>query len=134
FLYRCFFNTRVLHRCDAGISRFVMEKNGKVFGCPAASMYNFLELINLDYHRQLESQIREQKNQCLNCPVFFLCGGECRIESINYDGKNPILCEFKKELIGLAMYIKLVTLFDYFSVFQEIYEFCEEKSKRKYAI
>lgn len=131
FLYRCFFNIRVLHRCDAGISRFTIEKNGKGFGCPAASMYDFLELNDLNYRRQLESQIREQKKQCAKCPVFFLCGGECQIEEIHYKGKNVLLCELKKELIGLAMYIKLVTLFDYFSIFQEIYEFCEEKSKRK---
>lgn len=131
FLYRCFYNTRVLHRCDAGISRFTIEKNGKVFGCPAATMLNFLELADIDYQHHLESQIREQKDRCAKCHVFFLCGGECQIERINYNGQNKILCEFKKELIGLAMYIKLVTLFDYFSIFQEIYEFCEEKSKRK---
>ena len=38
YIYRCLINSRTLNRCDAGISRFTINNDGKIFECPAQSL------------------------------------------------------------------------------------------------
>lgn len=129
FIYRCFLNLRVLNRCDAGISRFTIEEENKIYGCPAASMYPSFEITSLNPKSQLKKQIFN--NNCQKCEFFYFCGGECEIEFYLHNKKNEVMCYFKKKLIALAMYLKLVVLFEYPETFYDIYSFCQEKMNRK---
>lgn len=131
FVYRCFLNVRVFHRCDAKISRFTLEEGDKLYGCPASTIYSSLKITTLDFKRYLNQQINSNKN-CEKCTFFYYCGGECEIERIIHIGKiNNIMCGYKKELIKFAMYLKLFSLFEYPKVFLEINSFCQKKMNRK---
>ena len=70
---------------------------------------------------------------CSKCEAYFYCGGECEVERINKNGLNYKMCEFKKTLIYYAMYLKIYLIRNEFEMFEEIYEFCEEKNKRNRA-
>ncbi len=132
FIFRCFLNVRVLNRCDAGITRFTIDEDDKIYGCPASSVIPSCDLDNLDIKKMLSKQIEINKKICSNCEFFYYCGGECEIERFLHNGKNnEIICLYKKGLIRFAMYLKLFTLFEYPNIFLEIYSFCKEKKNRK---
>lgn len=132
FIFRCFLNVRVLNRCDAGITRFTIDENDKIYGCPASTIIPNQNIEFLNTKNQLSEQIGLNKHLCSNCEFFYYCGGECEIERILHNNKNnEIMCKYKKGLIKFAMYLKLFALFEFPNIFLEIYSFCQEKMNRK---
>lgn len=105
YLNRAFGRQMVLNRCDAGISRFSVDIDGKIYGCPALSMFKdkCLTKIGVLYSKE---RFLQQAHQCLDCDFKIFCGGSCEVEVADgADLKN--MCNFKKHLILLANYLQL---------------------------
>lgn len=110
FLRRVTLNINVLGRCDAGIGRFALAGDRKIYCCPAAAfikdgMVGDLENgINQSKIRAMWSKLHNSK--CDNCAAVGACGGECKIVSYNrynnFDGIDAKMCRIKRHLYDLA--------------------------------
>lgn len=129
FLYKMFGNLRVGNRCDYLIKRFTVDLDGKIYGCPAASEYKELSVNNPSKILQKE-ELRRQFNECSNCEMKYLCGGECLLEIIRSGGTRKFVCELKKEVIKLTSYLKIYCLRNYPDFYKKIEKFCNEKKAR----
>ncbi|MDE7165018.1 MAG: radical SAM protein [Clostridiales bacterium] len=110
FLRRVTLNVNVLGRCDAGIGRFALAGDKKIYCCPAAAH------IDGGIVGDLENGINQSKirlmwsklynTMCGGCEASGACGGECKIVSYNrygnFDGIDSIMCKIKRHIYGLA--------------------------------
>lgn len=125
FIYRTFLNQRTVNRCDALISRFCVDTDGIIYGCPALSEAKGCSELN-NIRSNLEANIKT----CKDCEVFFYCGGECMVEYKLNNCNNLKMCEFKKMLIYYAMYLKVYFINYKFDLYLKVYSFCQKKSLR----
>lgn len=102
YLNRSFANSRVVTRCDACITRFAVDINGLVSGCPANQGSFNLEDSLVENSVNVEGK---ERYSCVECPFKFWCGGECQVVLATKKKPNPILCKFKKHLIVLAGFL-----------------------------
>lgn len=102
YLTRSFANSRVVTRCDACITRFAVDINGLVSGCPASQ-----GSYNLEDSLVENSVILEERERCFctECPFKFWCGGECQVVLASKKRPDSVLCKFKKHLIVLAGFL-----------------------------
>ncbi len=135
FIHRIVLNQRTLLRCDAGLSRFVLDDGGEIYACPASfGKKDFL--LGIDFKIDFEKSEVLFKNQvnpseCANCDFRHFCGGECPLEKSLSGGVNQVMCLYKSHLILLAMYFAL-TLYEHNKEsFFQIRDFCEEVDQRK---
>lgn len=134
FIIRAFLGTRCIVRCDAGLSRFTLDTDGSIFGCPSAFGNESLQIGNngLIKTEKLESIFMNQidNNDCNMCSMRYFCGGECVIEkTLNSMKCNQLMCIFKKHLILLSVYLNL-ELQKNRKVYMDIYNFCSEVLSR----
>lgn len=137
FILRVILNLKVLTRCDAGLGRFSLSADGKIYVCPGG--VDILELVvgtlekGIDKTKSNEfwKTLTERKN-CKSCFARFVCGGECMINAYytNQDLKSvdSIMCNLKIHLYKLALlYNHAIKDSKYGNV---IYSSCIEKSNR----
>lgn len=106
YLCRAFGKQITINRCDAGISRFALDLDGNIYGCPAMTMNKELSIQTLGKNYAKDVLLKSAK-MCENCDFKIFCGGECAIEYVQF-GIREDMCRFKKHLILLANYIQLI--------------------------
>ncbi len=137
FLLRTITGSKVLTRCDAGIGRFSLSSNGKIYACPAA--VDIEELAIGDIENGLDMNIRDKlwnnllnKDKCGNCYAKFVCGGACLVNSYytngTINGVDNVICELNRHLYKLALHLNyMISKTIYYDV---IYKGCIEKTER----
>lgn len=134
FMKRIFLNQRCLIRCDAGIGRLSLNDDNKIYVCPSA--YEFEEFIIGDIHsinRDKQSRIFDllcKRNYCDKCNVKYICGGECLVEAKLSGGINSVMCEYKKILILLSIYLVESLKTDNYNEYINLLKFVMEIDKR----
>ncbi|MDE6401415.1 MAG: SPASM domain-containing protein, partial [Clostridiales bacterium] len=97
-------------RCDAGIGRFALAGDKKIYCCPAAAGIKDGEIGDLENGIR-RSEILKTWNKlnnpaCSGCAARGACGGECKIVSYNrygsFDGVDPTMCKIKRHLYKLS--------------------------------
>ena len=138
FIFRLVLNYKVETRCDAGFARFFLAPDKNIYTCPAATgknnfiVGNLLQGINKEKINQFFA-LQHFRNQCMNCSIRYLCGGECLVvsSSINpsFSFADPYMCAYKKELVYLAAYI-VNEIRKNPDIYDKICNFCIEKMNR----
>ena len=97
-------NSKLNRRCEAGIARFSLGIDGKIYPCTPAS-----------YHKELEmtkEQIENGENniyfnyypkKCENCIAKNVCGSDCYVQ-LYENSLNDSLCIFKRNIFMLSLY------------------------------
>ena len=138
FLFRIFANNAVSSRCDAGFGKFSLDSDLNIYTCAGAVGIENLKIGSLSCGINQELGLELQKttiynDSCQKCKFKILCGGECLVVKETSKGvANKELCEIKKHLMQLAIYLKGEFIFLYNDLYQEIMKFLEEKANRFY--
>lgn len=137
FLLRTILNQKVSTRCDAGIGRFSLTKDGSIYVCPGAIGINELKVGRLEggisYKRRDKFyKVLTERRNCDNCFARFVCGGECMVSSYysykEIDEVDTVMCKLKKHLYKLALLFN--NLIGKTVYYETIYLACIEKTKR----
>lgn len=132
FMYRCLMNYRTLNRCDAGVSRFAVDGDGKIYNCAPMSISKYNQS-NLNSFDNLKKQVDRLMNECRKCSFKYICGGECEVVHKMHNKNDKIMCKFKKHLIINAVYISIISKNILNNItYSELIDFCIEKSNREY--
>ncbi len=137
FILRTILGQSVSARCDAGIGRFSLAPDGKIYACPGA--IDIDEFIVGDYKKGIDTDKRDafwkiltERSKCDYCFARFICGGECMVSSYYTYGKldkvDKTMCELKKHLFKLSLLFNQVMKQSQYYV--SIYNACIEKVKR----
>ena len=129
YLNRAFGRNITINRCDAGISRFALDVDGRIYGCPASSINkeNAYEIMDKTISKK---NLFNQANRCLDCDFKLFCGGECEVELKTNNNLSLSMCKFKKHLILLANYIQFVCQRDNPSMDIKLHDFVYKKQAR----
>lgn len=135
FLHRVILNQRTILRCDAGLSRFALDKDGVIYACLASSLmdeFSIGKCFDVDFSKSKE-MFDNQTNSplCHECDFRYLCGGECPVEKRLSNGINKIMCRYKSHLILLSIYFALTLFERNQNTFFELRDFCLEVNARK---
>ncbi len=111
FLKRIVLRSAVYGRCDAGIGRFSLASDKKIYFCPPAVGIPDGCLGDLDngipYKEIVNMWGRQQNSLCSKCFAYSACGGECKIVSYNlygnFDNIDNKMCYIKRYLFALAV-------------------------------
>ena len=128
-------NQKCIIRCDAGLSRFTLNEDGKIYICPAAcefDEYIIGDLNGINFNKQSEifdNQV--YRSNCKECSVKYICGGECLIEYKINKGYNVLMCKYKKSLILLAIYFVNSLKDNQKFVYNKLVVFANEVNLRK---
>ena len=133
FINRVFLNYVAYNRCDAGLGRIYITQDGIISHCVPLSVYNKYRFDNLEQYFKENGKsffVQQLINpNCFHCTLKKLCGGECAVEKENHIANNSVLCELKKHLILLAIYLR-EELKENEEIFKRVYEFCNMKMSR----
>lgn len=137
FLLRTILNQKVSTRCDAGIGRFSLAKDGSIYVCPGAIGIDELKVGRLEggisyKKRDKFYKVLTERMNCNDCFARFVCGGECMVSSYysykEIDEVDAVMCALKKHLYKLALLFNhIVSKTGYYKT---IYLACIEKNKR----
>lgn len=114
------------NRCDAAISRFSLDVDGKIYGCAPMSGIVHAQIEKPDPIKAYLAQLRA----CAGCPWRPLCGGECPVELARMGFVDSFHCLFKRHLIILANYIALRLSRDSPPSFEGLKDFVKAKKAR----
>ncbi len=135
FMHRVILNQRTIVRCDAGLSRFALDKDGAIYACPASSLMDKFSIgkgFAIDFSKSREMFKEQTANSlCHECDFRYLCGGECPVEKHLSNGVNKIMCRYKSHLILLSIYFALTLFERNQKAFFELRDFCLEVNARK---
>ena len=134
FIRRVFLHQHFFCRCDAGLARFSLDKDGSIYICPAAynnEKYRVGDNCKIDVKKSEKLfYLHFSNEECNSCAFRYLCAKECLIELDANKGPNKIMCTFKKYLILLAIYFYLELKEKNQEAFNEILSFCKEYGNR----
>ena len=135
FIKRIFLGQRCIIRCDAGIGRFALDEDGKIYACPASFKLNKMLVGDSDrfFSKKIAKlfDIQRKKDGCQKCDFRHFCGGECLIEKTISKGINKTMCKYKTHLILLAMFFASELWNNNHVSYVEIYNFCVEVDNRR---
>ena len=112
FLLRTILNQKVTTRCDAGIGRFSLSPDKKIYACPGSIDIDELVVGTLEEgiykeKRELLWNTLINRKQCQDCFAKFVCGGECFVNAYystkSIIEKDDVMCELKKHLYTLSL-------------------------------
>lgn len=139
FILRVILNQKVQIRCDAGLGRYSIATNGKIYPCPAAIDIKELEIGNFKTGIDIQKQqviwkVLSERNKCDRCIAKFVCGGECMITSYYAQGKidelDSIMCDLKRHLYISAVKFKFAIALQNEEIYKTLVNGCIEKSNR----
>ncbi|MCF7931299.1 MAG: SPASM domain-containing protein [Acholeplasmataceae bacterium] len=139
FILRVILNQKVQTRCDAGLGRYSLAADGKIYTCPAAIDIKELEIGNLKMGIDTQKQqviwkVLSERNKCGQCIAKYVCGGECMITSYYAHGKidelDAVMCDLKRHLYISAVKFKFAIALQNKDVYKTIKCGCIEKSNR----
>lgn len=138
YIFRLLLNYKVETRCDAGFARFFLAPDKNIYTCPAATRKNnlivgsLLQGISKEKINQFFT-LQHFRNQCIDCSIRYLCGGECLVvsSSINpsFSINDAYMCAYKKELVYIAAYI-VNEIRKNSDTYAKISDLCIEKTRR----
>ena len=117
------------HRCDAGIGKFSMDTDGKVYVCSAAVGIEKLGLGNYDDFNYDKGRELVGKASCKNCEIKMFCGNECLVRYYT-NGINDGMCKLKKHFFKLSLVISAILEFKYPHLYNSLIDFIDEKADR----
>ena len=124
-------NGIVNHRCDAGIGKFALSSDLKVYCCSAGIYEDSLclgDIDNIDYVKGRMLIANAISNPiCLKCKIRRFCGHECLVRSVS--GIDDEMCKIKKHLFELALVLSLIIKNNY-SLYIYLLDFLQNKRKR----
>ena len=141
YISRAFRSTIVDRRCDAGISRYSLSPDKKIYVCAAAVGIDDLEIGSLEkgINKEKVANIKEKlldNDKCTSCFAKFLCGGEYLVNSYvrfnNISGVDIVLCELRRHLVKLAYLLVYNLQLNSQEVYDRCMGFCIEKEERYY--
>lgn len=119
FLGNMLIRKKKLTRCDAHISRYTIDMDGRIGGCSpelsSAATFHDGEILNA------------AMMQCSGCDFKFFCGGICPIEKD--ETSMEIECEFQRHLVLLSAYL-IEEIMCYPDVFEDLRKLAFEKHQR----
>ena len=137
FILRTVLNQKVITGCDAGIGRYSLAPDKKIYACPAAVDIQALVVGDLkggidDSKRKELWQVLTDRSKCNNCFARFVCGGECLVSSYykykRIDMVDENMCRLKKHLYKLSLLFKhIIKSSQHYKI---IYNACLEKTQR----
>jgi uncharacterized protein len=137
FLIRAIVHQKVITRCDAGVGRFSLAPDRKIYACPGGIGIKDLEMGSLDKGINKEKREKLWKSlintkSCEDCFAKFVCGGECFVNAYYSSGKisdkDDIMCILKRHLYKLAlMFNSELKQMKHYGV---VYQGCIRKLKR----
>lgn len=132
FIFRCLMNHKTLNRCDAGITRFAINGDGKIYDCSPLSVFEH-NYSYLDPHKNLKKQIDRLLMKCKKCVFKLICGGECEVVYKTHNKNDKIMCKFKLTLIRYSIFLTCVSK-EVLSrnKYLELISFCNEKTNREH--
>ncbi|KFZ26389.1 MAG: Cyclic pyranopterin monophosphate synthase [Candidatus Izimaplasma bacterium HR2] len=139
FLYRAILNIRVNRRCDAGLGRYSLATDGKIYVCPAAVNIKELEIGDIENginHDRIQGILStfEAGDECASCFAQYYCGGECMvniiIKHINPGNVDKDMCIYRRHLVYLALCLVHNVGKNKPNILHKLSEYCELKSKR----
>ena len=139
YMYRVIMNIRVNIRCDAGIGRFSLGTDKKIYACPAGITIPDLEIGSLEFGLDYSKvdkiwRVLNDRTHCTNCFAKYYCGGECLVNSaIHYNaiGKyDEFMCQYNRHLTKLAMLLINHIKLEIPNIYYSLFEFCHDKSSR----
>ncbi len=134
FLSRSYQGGASILRCDAGLGRAYLAKDGGVYPCaPLSECHECLIGTANGLAEGSQEKLFQDglgRHECGLCPFRFACGGECLANILANDGKiNPIMCALKKHLILLAQWLRSHMEEEYPEVSRRISAFIKERSR-----
>jgi len=138
FIYRVLINEKVSTRCDAGLSRFSLDSDHKIYSCSAALGIRDLCIGSLEEGIDIDKQaelfrVLHNKSGCMTCEAKYYCGGECMVNSFYNTGRidhiDPIMCRLKKTFFRLALEFK-AEIMGHKNIYYKLIAGSIEKSKR----
>jgi len=115
FLKRTIRNDRVIYRCSAGLSNFSVNHKGEIYSCAvelnneAFKMGDIYSGIDKKEQQRLSLLYADNIDYCKGCWARYLCSGECFAMGyqIHQKMEQPyrVMCEYRKHLIRLSMYL-----------------------------
>ncbi|MFH2116614.1 MAG: SPASM domain-containing protein [Bacillota bacterium] len=139
FILRVILNQKVQTRCDAGLGRYSLAADGKIYTCPAAIDIKELEIGSLETGIDTQKQqkiweVLSERNKCDQCIANFVCGGECMVTSYyayrKIDEMDSIMCNLKRHLFSLAVKFKFVIALGDEEIYNNLINGCIEKNNR----
>lgn len=139
FLLRVLTHAKIMTRCDAGIARFSLGADRKIYACPAACGKKEFVLGALEEGLCRERiteywELLSKRAACKDCYVRFVCGGECMLVSFFAHQKKDMLdqdmCRLKKRLYELALIMYAELTLSAPIVLKEVKEIAKNISKR----
>lgn len=110
FLARSYQGGLSILRCDAGLGRAYITKEGKVYPCAPLSEYPECSIGTAEgIAKGSQEKLFQEglgRHECGLCPFRFACGGECLANILGNKGRvDPLMCALKKHLILLAHWL-----------------------------
>lgn len=133
YLVRAIGFKRTIARCDASISRFALDIDGKIYPCPACCEAGLDVRSFVDGGLSAEFSIEAQAKSCLGCNIKYFCGGECPINATHALGNEDALCRFRRKLITIAMVLSETLRTTNTKLYDSLTVFCDEKILRQKA-
>ncbi|HBG32482.1 MAG TPA: hypothetical protein DDW82_01885 [Acholeplasmataceae bacterium] len=139
FILRIILNQKIQTRCDAGLGRYSLAADRKIYTCPAAIDIKELEIGSLETGIDIQKQqgvwkVLSDRSKCDQCIAKFVCGGECMITSYYAHGKidemDSVMCDLKRHLFKLAIKFKYIISSQNECIYRAIMNGCIEKMNR----
>jgi len=135
YILKIFYNAFSYRRCDAGIARFSLGTDKRIYICSACVGNQRLSIGDLqngfdDFWYKTHPT---KCGKCKECNISSLCGGECHVLSIQGINEEEIYCNYRKKLFVLALYVRGQLEIKRPVLFNEVLRFCEEIVRRNFA-
>lgn len=111
-LLRIIIQSGVTRRCNAGVNKFSVSYDGKLYPCDSFlgngkyCIGNIYEGFN-DMYYQISNMRVESNSTCQNCWARFLCGGDCfyhaYLNSGCIDKPDALVCRITQEIIKMCI-------------------------------
>lgn len=134
-LKRILLNQFLVRRCYAGMNKIAICPDGSVYPCD--SFVGIKEYCLGDIHddglelARYQNIIIDDIPQCRNCPLKYLCGGDCYYNSYMKNGKpdkpDAQFCELQKHIIEESILLCLQMQNTDSALFQQLSDYLKRK-------
>lgn len=125
-------NSKLSRRCEAGIARFSLGIDGKIYPCSPASYHKELEITKKEFESGKNNLFfNYYPDKCNNCIAKNACGSDCYVQLFESSNDNN-LCIFKRNIFMLAIYFCGKIEIENFDIYCEIVKIANEIINRNH--